>query len=68
MIKLNGFPVCSHTRYGKVVEKKAAIEMTAEEKAMLPGLSAVWNSILRIDIEDDTDFFGSGGGSMDVVR
>ncbi|KAJ1530815.1 hypothetical protein ONE63_005662 [Megalurothrips usitatus] len=55
-------------RYGKAVEKKAAIEMTAEEKEMLPVLRDVWNGILRIDIDDETDFFASGAQSMDVVR
>lgn len=55
-------------RYGKAVEKKAAIEMTAEEKEMVPVLRGVWEAILRIDIEDETDFFASGAASMDVVR
>lgn len=55
-------------RYGKAVEKKAAIEMTAEEKEMVPVLSEVWGAILRIDIDDETDFFASGAASMDVVR
>jgi formyltetrahydrofolate dehydrogenase len=31
-------------------------------------LSKVWNEILKIDIADDTDFFATGAGSMDVVR
>ncbi|XP_034251453.1 cytosolic 10-formyltetrahydrofolate dehydrogenase [Thrips palmi] len=55
-------------RYGKAVEKKAAIEMTAEEKEMVPVVRGVWEAILRIDIDDDTDFFASGAQSMDVVR
>lgn len=55
-------------RYGKAVEKKAAIEMTAEEREMLPVLRDVWTGILRIDVDDDTDFFASGAQSMDVVR
>lgn len=42
--------------------------MTASEKEMLPVLREVWSGILRVDIEDDTDFFASGAGSMDVVR
>lgn len=50
------------------MEKKAAIEMTAEEREMLPVLREVWTGILRIDVDDDTDFFASGAQSMDVVR
>jgi hypothetical protein len=29
---------------------------------------AVWAAILKADIAADTDFFGAGAGSMDVVR
>ncbi|XP_026282874.1 cytosolic 10-formyltetrahydrofolate dehydrogenase [Frankliniella occidentalis] len=55
-------------RYGKAAEKRVAVEMTPEEKEMLPVLRDIWTGILRIDVDDDTDFFGSGAGSMDVVR
>ena len=35
---------------------------------MVERVRKVWASILKISVEDDTDFFGAGAGSMDVVR
>ena len=35
---------------------------------MAESLRKVWNEILKIDISDETDFFETGAGSMDVVR
>jgi hypothetical protein len=29
---------------------------------------AVWAAILKAEVAADTDFFGAGAGSMDVVR
>lgn len=52
----------------KANEDKVSIELTAEEKVFVEGARDIWKAILRIDIEDDTDFFTSGAGSMDVVR
>ena len=55
-------------KYGKQDENKKKLELTEDEKAMIPVVREVWSGILKIDIEDDTDFFASGAGSMDVVR
>lgn len=52
----------------KANESKVSLELTAEEKQFVEGARDVWKAILRIDIEDETDFFASGAGSMDVVR
>ena len=54
--------------YGKSTEAEVQIELTDEEKSMAQSLKAVWQEILKIDILDDTDFFATGAGSMDVVR
>ena len=35
---------------------------------MVERVRAVWAGILKIPVEEDTDFFGAGAGSMDVVR
>uniref|UniRef100_A0AAR5Q7J5 10-formyltetrahydrofolate dehydrogenase n=1 Tax=Dendroctonus ponderosae TaxID=77166 RepID=A0AAR5Q7J5_DENPD len=48
--------------------KQLQLEYTAEEKEQLEEVRDIWEAILSIDIEDDTDFFASGAGSMDVVR
>lgn len=50
------------------VNKQIAIEYTADEKILLEAVRDIWEAILSVDIEDDTDFFACGAGSMDVVR
>merc|ERR1719367_804970 len=50
------------------MEEEVQIELTDEEKAMASQMRQVWNEILKIEIADDTDFFATGAGSMDVVR
>lgn len=52
----------------KANEKKVTLELTQEEKQFVENVRDIWKAILRIDIEDETDFFESGAGSMDVVR
>lgn len=48
--------------------KQVTIEYTAEEKTLIESVRDIWESILSVDIEEDTDFFACGAGSMDVVR
>lgn len=50
------------------VSKQVEIVLTPEEKLLVESVRVIWEAILNIDIEDDTDFFASGAGSMDVVR
>ncbi|KAL3271522.1 hypothetical protein HHI36_022000 [Cryptolaemus montrouzieri] len=50
------------------VTKEIKIEYTKDEKNLIESVREIWENILSIDIEDDTDFFASGAGSMDVVR
>ena len=54
--------------YGKSSEAEVQIELTEEEESMALQMRQVWNEILKIEIADDTDFFATGAGSMDVVR
>ena len=55
--------------YGKSsAAEEVQIELTEEENAMASQMRQVWNEILKIEIADDTDFFATGAGSMDVVR
>ncbi|XP_017791138.1 PREDICTED: cytosolic 10-formyltetrahydrofolate dehydrogenase [Habropoda laboriosa] len=44
------------------------IEFTEEEQQSVETLKHIWMGILNIDVDEETDFFASGGGSMDVVR
>lgn len=56
-------------KFGKESDDELSnIELTDEEKSYLPVIKTIWQGILNIDINDDTDFFSSGAGSMDVVR
>ncbi|XP_069994485.1 cytosolic 10-formyltetrahydrofolate dehydrogenase isoform X1 [Penaeus vannamei] len=56
------------SKYGAAAEAMEAIELTAEEQEVAGKLKETWKAILNIEISDDTDFFKSGAGSMDVVR
>nr|XP_013189662.1 unnamed protein product [Amyelois transitella] len=66
-LKVNG-KMINAQNFFKAGEKKVTLELTAEEKVFVENVREIWKAILRIDIEDDTDFFNSGAGSMDVVR
>lgn len=55
-------------KWGRM-EKVEKLELTPDEVAMQEVVRAVWSSILSGQtIEDATDFFKSGAGSMDVTR
>lgn len=54
--------------YGKADTAKETIEYTDSEKAYIPVVESIWKNILNMDIDNDTHFFQSGAGSMDVVR
>ncbi|XP_063608578.1 cytosolic 10-formyltetrahydrofolate dehydrogenase-like [Penaeus indicus] len=56
------------SKYGAAAEAMEAVELTAEEQEIAGKLKETWKAILNIEISDDTDFFKSGAGSMDVVR
>lgn len=44
------------------------IKHTIEEEHMLDSIKNTWEAILSIEVDDETDFFAAGAGSMDVVR
>ena len=46
----------------------ASVQLSEEEVAKQEIIRLIWKSILSVDVTDETDFFGAGGGSMDVVR
>lgn len=56
------------SKYGASAEATEAVELTSEEQEVAGKMRETWKSILNIEIADDTDFFKSGAGSMDVVR
>ena len=57
------------SKYGQSgVGSSSSLVLTDEEKSLSQSLRQVWSEILKLDVQDDTDFFASGAGSMDVVR
>lgn len=66
-IKL-GSKVILAADYFKQNKNKETLEFTADELIKKEALRVIWNSILKTQIDSDTDFFMSGAGSMDVVR
>ncbi|XP_044260875.1 cytosolic 10-formyltetrahydrofolate dehydrogenase isoform X2 [Tribolium madens] len=48
--------------------QQVTIELTQDEKLQIEAMRSIWEAILNVEIEDETDFFASGAGSMDVVR
>lgn len=66
-LKVNG-KMINAQNFFKASEKKASLELTADEKQFIENARVIWKAILRLDIDSDTDFFDSGAGSMDVVR
>lgn len=55
------------SKYGQKIEE-TAVEFTEEERKSVETLRRIWTGILNTDVDDDTDFFACGAGSMDVVR
>ncbi|XP_069142725.1 cytosolic 10-formyltetrahydrofolate dehydrogenase-like isoform X1 [Argopecten irradians] len=55
-------------KFGKEDLSQTKLELSPEEEKMISSLKTVWNGILGVDVEETTDFFKSGAGSMDVVR
>ena len=50
-------------------EKQEKLVLTEEEEVMVEKVRASWSAILSLsNIDENTDFFKSGAGSMDVTR
>ena len=67
LLSVEGKFVKAH-EYGEEKEGDEEIELTQDEKNWVEKIRNVWSGILKSGVEDDTDFFGAGAGSMDVVR
>lgn len=50
------------------VSQQVQVEYTEEEQMVLQRIRDTWENILGVEVDDDTDFFACGAGSMDVVR
>jgi len=67
LLSVEGKFVKAH-ELGQQDEGEEELELTDDERAMVERVRGVWAGILKSAVEDDTDFFGAGAGSMDVVR
>jgi len=67
LLSVEGKFVKAH-EFGQQDEAVEELKLNLDESAMVDRIKKVWAGILKIEIEDDTDFFGAGAGSMDVVR
>lgn len=56
------------SKFGKVDDSTDKLELSPEEESIIANLKEIWKAILNIDIDENTDFFKAGAGSMDVVR
>jgi formyltetrahydrofolate dehydrogenase len=55
-------------KWGKA-EKHEKLELTPEEEQLQEKIRIIWSAILSGQaVEEHTDFFKSGAGSMDVIR
>ncbi|PSN58464.1 Cytosolic 10-formyltetrahydrofolate dehydrogenase [Blattella germanica] len=55
-------------KYGKQEEARESLQLSDQEKEIIGTLQSIWEGILNIKVEDNTEFFSTGAGSMDVVR
>jgi formyltetrahydrofolate dehydrogenase len=58
----------SAAKYGKEEKDRESVQLTDDEKEMVIALKFIWEGILNIGVQQSTDFFATGAGSMDVVR
>ncbi|OQV18967.1 Cytosolic 10-formyltetrahydrofolate dehydrogenase [Hypsibius exemplaris] len=56
------------SKYGLNESNVTITELSPEEEKMKASVEEIWASILNQKVTPSTDFFKSGGGSMDVVR
>lgn len=54
-------------KFGQQSEE-TVLDFTEDELKSVEVLKKIWKGILNLEIENDTDFFACGAGSMDVVR
>merc|ERR1711962_637457 len=54
--------------FGVEKEEEPELELSADEQAVVEKVRGIWSGILKSSVENETDFFAAGAGSMDVVR
>lgn len=54
------------SKYGQDDTSSTVVDLTEEEFKIVHGLRQMWENILKINIEDDTDFFVSGESKISL--
>lgn len=65
-VKINGRMKLASTL--NQISQHVEVKFTIEERKLVDSIKEVWEAILSSEVEEDTDFFAMGAGSMDVVR
>jgi formyltetrahydrofolate dehydrogenase len=55
-------------KFGAKDMDRESLQLNDDEKDMVIALKLIWEGILSIKVENSTEFFATGAGSMDVVR
>ncbi|XP_044739233.1 cytosolic 10-formyltetrahydrofolate dehydrogenase [Chrysoperla carnea] len=63
-----GTKMITANKLGQKSDVQNNLVLTPEEEKIINTINNIWSSILNIEVDEDTDFFASGAGSMDVVR
>lgn len=50
------------------LSQQVEVKFTPEEQDVVNEIRKIWESILSLEVDNETDFFACGAGSMDVVR
>ena len=56
------------SNYGQDDVRSDIGELSSDEQALVGQIKSIWQAILNLEVEEQTDFFKSGAGSMDVTR
>jgi len=67
LVSING-KYMKATKLCESDDDEVKLELSAEEEVWREKVKEIWEGILKCSVEDDTDFFAAGAGSMDVVR
>jgi len=67
LLSVEGKFVKAH-EFGEEKEAEEELVLSPDEENWIEKIRGVWEGILKIAVDNDTDFFGAGAGSMDVVR
>lgn len=66
-IMRNGRMIAAQNWFNETAQK-VILELSEAEKVIEEHLKDIWKSILKLEIDSQTNFFSCGAGSMDVVR